>query len=95
MYIGKFNSVVIQQSACNTPATMMRAMNWLLSEFLGKTVMVYLYDILIGNNTFEEHETTVRAVLRKLEKDKMWFNKDKCQIVLPRMKLLGHILHNN
>jgi len=70
-HIRKFNSLVMQQGDCNAPATMMRAMNWLLREFLGKTVMVYLADILIGNNTYEEHVQIVKAVLKTLEKAKM------------------------
>jgi len=43
-------------------------MNWLLKQFIGKTVMVYLNDILIGNNTYEEHVQTVRVVLQTQEK---------------------------
>jgi len=54
-HVGKFDSLVRKQGVCNAPATMMRAMNWLLREFIGKTVMVYLDYILIGNNTHEEH----------------------------------------
>jgi len=57
---------------------MISAMNWLFREFLGKTVMVYLNDILIGNNTYEEHIQTIIKVLKILEKVKIWFNKDKC-----------------
>jgi len=94
-HIGKFDSLVMQQGNCNAPATMLRPMNWLLREFIGKTVIVYLDDILIGNNTYEEHIQTVRAVLKTLEKTKMWFKKDKCQIMPQRMELLGHVLHNN
>jgi len=86
--MGKFDSLVMQQGDCNVPATMMRAMNWLLREFLGKTVMVYMDDILNGNNTCEEHIQTVRAVLKTLGKAKIWFNKDKCQIMPQRMELL-------
>jgi len=58
-HIGKFDSLVMQQGDCNAPPIMMRAMNWLLREFIDKTVMVYLDDILIGNNTYEEHMQTV------------------------------------
>jgi len=36
-HMGKSDSLVMQQGDCNTPATMMRVMNWLLREFLGKT----------------------------------------------------------
>jgi len=46
-------------------------MNWLPREFIGKTVMVYLDNILIGNNTYEDHVQTVRAVLKILEKAKI------------------------
>ena len=82
---GKFDSLVMQQGGCNAPATMMRAMNWILREFIGKTVMIYLDDILIRNNTYEENVQTVRAVLKSAEKAKMWFHKDKCQIMPQKM----------
>jgi len=85
----------MQQGDCNAPTTMIRAMNWLLRELLGKTVMVYLDDILIGNHTYKEYIQTVRGVLKTLEKAKMWFNKDKCQIMPERIDLLEHVLHNN
>jgi len=77
--MGSFDSLVMQQGDYNASATMMRVMNWLLREFIGKTEMLYLDDILIGNNTYEEHIQTVRAVLQTVEKAKLWFNKDKCQ----------------
>jgi len=81
----KCDVLVMQQSECNTPATMIRAMNWLLREFLGKIVMVYLNDILIGNNNYEEYVQTVRAVLKTMERAKLLFNKDNCQIMLKRI----------
>jgi len=84
-HMGKFDLLVLQQDDCNAPATMMRAINWLLREFIGKTVMLYLDDILIENNTYKEHVQTVRAVLKILEKAKMWFHIDKCQIMPPKM----------
>jgi len=70
-------------------------MNWLFREFIGKTVMVYLDDILIGNNTCEDNIQIVRAELKTLERVKMWFNKNKCQIISQKMQLHGHALHNN
>jgi len=50
-HMGKFDSLVMQQGNCNAPATMMRAINWLIREFIGKEEIVYLDDILIANNT--------------------------------------------
>jgi len=93
--MGKFDSLVIHQGDCNEPATMIRAINLLLREFIGNTVMVYVDNILIENNTYKEYIQIVRVLLKTLEKTKMWFKKDKCQIMSKRMELLGHVLHNN
>ena len=82
----------MEQGDCNAPATMMRVMNWILKDHLGKNVMVYIDDILIGTHTLEEHKAVTRAVCRLLKKNGLWFNKKKCQTLPARMDLLGHIL---
>jgi len=50
---------------------------------------------LFSNNKYEEYIQTVRAVLKKLEKVKIWFNKHKCQIMATKMELLVHVLYKN
>ena len=59
---GLFNTRYMQQGDKNAPVTMMRAMSYLLRKFKGKNVMVYLYDILIGVETFEELVQVIREV---------------------------------
>jgi len=36
-----------------------------------------------------------KSSVKILEKVKIWFNNDKCQLIPQRMELLGHVLHNN
>ena len=71
-HMSKFDSLVIQQGDCNAPATMMRAMNYLLREVKGQ--MIYLDDILIANHSYAEHINSIRQVLRVAKRNKLWFN---------------------
>src|SRR5438874_3738565 len=40
---------------CNAPATFQRMMNNILKEQIGKTLLVYLDDVMIFTKTFEQH----------------------------------------
>jgi len=51
---GLFNTRYMELGDKNAPATMMKAMSYLLRKFKGKKIIVYLDDILIGADTFEE-----------------------------------------
>ena len=74
-YMGKFNSLVIQQGDCNAPATMMRAMNYPFREV--KDQMIYLDDILIANHTYKEHINTIKQVSQIAKGNKLWFDRHK------------------
>ena len=68
-HMAKFDSLGMQQDDCNAPATMMRAINYLLREV--KDQMIYLNDILIANHTYEEHINTIRQVLHMAKQNKL------------------------
>ena len=61
-YRWKFDSLVMQHGDCNTPAIMMRTMNYLFRE--ADNQMIYLDDIFIANHTYEEHINTIKQVLQ-------------------------------
>jgi hypothetical protein len=65
--LGSFKIRVMLQGDCNAPATMMRVMNTILGEFIGRFVWVYLDDILIYSTTYDEHIDHLSRVFHKLE----------------------------
>ena len=53
----------------NAPATFMRTMNNLFSDFLDRGVVAFMDDVLIYSSSIEEHELFLKAVFTRL-KDK-------------------------
>ena len=77
----------MQQGACNAPATMMRAMSYLFWEV--ENHMIYLDDILIANNSYEEHINTIKHVLQMAKEKELSFNWHKCQFMPDNLAILG------
>ncbi len=55
-------------------------------------VLVYLDDVIVFGKTLEEHEERLLKVLDRLGEVGLKLSVDKCQICLPRVKYLGHIV---
>jgi len=53
-------------SLTNAPATFMRLMNEVLRPFLNSFVIIYLDDILIFSQSWEEHLGHIEQVFEKL-----------------------------
>ena len=71
---------------------MMKVMQDLLRPVLHRGVAVYLDDILIGLQTYEEHVRLVKFVLDKLREQEFYLNKDKCHFMTDKVEVLGHII---
>ena len=65
----------------NALSTSMWLMNEVLKEFLGKSFIVYLDDILIFTKTLEEHLIHIYKVFDKLREEKLLINLKKCSFV--------------
>ena len=75
---GLFEWLVMPFGLTNAPATFMRLMDDMLWPFTNSFLVVYLDDILIFTQTWEEHLHRIRQVLQTLQQPKLCANLDKC-----------------
>lgn len=76
----------------NAPATFQRLMNEMLRDFINKTCVVYLDDILIFSTTLQEHVKAIRDIFKILESKNLKIQVDKCNFMRKETEFLGHIL---
>lgn len=87
-----YEFLVMPFGLCNAPTTFQRLINQVLADFLEKFVVVYLDDIIIYSNTFNEHVMHLTAVFNKLKSVNLKLNSDKCVCFKPQLQFLGHIV---
>ena len=79
----------------NAPGTFQRLMNYVLQDYIGKFVAVYLDDIIIYSKTFEQHIDHVNLVLAALRNAILKIKLKKCYFCFPNISFLGHIVGRN
>ncbi|WVZ51123.1 hypothetical protein U9M48_002299 [Paspalum notatum var. saurae] len=72
-------------------AYFMNMMNLILKEELDQFVVVFTDDILIYSKTHEEQEKHLRVVLEKHRKNQLYGKFSKCEFLLDKVALLGHV----
>ena len=76
----------------NSPATY----QWLMEECLGTLNMeicvIYLDDLIIYSNSFEQHLERLDIVLTRLQHGNLKLSADKCYFFQERVKFLGHVV---
>lgn len=88
---GLFEWVVMPNGLTNAPATYQRAMNFALRDLIGSCCFVYLHDIIITSNTFEEHLEHLGLVLTQIQNHQLFANPAKCNLAMTFVTLLGHV----
>jgi RNase H-like domain found in reverse transcriptase/Reverse transcriptase (RNA-dependent DNA polymerase) len=61
-----------------------------MEELLYKETLVYIDDLIIFSETFEEHLESLEKVLQKLRKAKLKINGDKSKFGYKKIEFLGH-----
>ena len=80
------------QGISGAPATFQRLMEKAVGDMNLLQVLVYLEDLIVFGRTLEEHEERLLKVLDRLGEVGLKLSVDKCQVCLPRVKYLGHIV---
>src|SRR6266498_2637323 len=76
----------------NALATFQRLMNYVLHDYLNDFVVVYLDDILVYSDTFDEHINHLRKVFTKLREANLVIKLKKCKFRQRKIKFLGYTI---
>jgi hypothetical protein len=90
---GLFEWLVMPFGLTNAPATFMRLMDGIQWPFTNSFVVVYLYDILIFSQTWEEHLHHIRQVLQTPRQHKLCANLEKCTFGITQVQYLVYIIN--
>ena len=91
-HMGYYRSRIMQQGDRNASATMVRAMYEIFKDMVFTDLVIYIDDIIIYSDTYDEHVAILRKVLQRLLDEKFWLKASKCQFFTKRLDILGHIL---
>jgi transposase InsO family protein len=76
----------------NAPATFQRAMEFCLSGLQWEQCLIYLDDVIVFSETFEDHLSRLANVFDRFEKNGLKLKPSKCTFLKKSVKYLGHIV---
>ena len=92
MRYGHYEFLVMLFGLTNPPVAFMDLMNRDFQPYIDQFVMVFIDDILVYSNDWEDHDTHLRVVLETLRNEQLHVKQRKCEFWLREMSFLGHII---
>jgi hypothetical protein len=92
---GLYQFVRLPMGLANSPAGFQRAMNQALLGLQPQTAMVYLDDIIVKSNTFDQHLKDIALVLERMRTYNLKLKTSKCTFAMESLKFLGHIVSSD
>jgi hypothetical protein len=89
---GIYEFTVMPFGLCNAPATFQRLMDKVLRPYIGRIALVYLDDIVVFSDTFEQHLKDLATIFETLKQAELKLNREKCHFFLQSIKFLGHVI---
>ena len=80
---------------CNAPGIFQRMMQKALGNLVHNKVLVYIDDIIIYSDTFEQHLKDIDEVLGKLREANLKLGKEKCYFCQDEVEFLGFVVTEN
>lgn len=87
-----YQFVTMPFGLCNAPQTMSRLMDRVIPANLRTKVFIYLDDLLLITETFEEHILLLQEIALCMRKANLTINVEKSRFMLRHVKYLGHII---
>ena len=92
---GLYEFKVLLFGLVNAPVIFQTLMNKTFSRPMGKSVLIYLDDILVYSKTLEGHVKHLREVFEILKTQKFFCRLHKCHSNDTQMKYLGHLISSD
>ena len=77
---------------CNAPSTFQRLMERIFGDQSFQSLLLYLDDIVIFSQTFDQHLQRLELVLTRLKKHHLKLKLSKCHFFQSEVKYLGHVI---
>jgi hypothetical protein len=90
---GLYEFTVMSFGLTNVPAYFMYLMNSVFMDYLDKSVVVFIDDILIYSKNEQEHEKHLRKVFQRLRDCQLYAKLSKCEFWISEVMFLGHIIN--
>jgi len=87
-----YEYVVMPFGVTNAPTIFMDYMNRIFQPYLDQFVVVFIDDILIYYESWEEHSEHLRVVLEILREHQLYRKLSKCEFWLDEVQFLGHVI---
>ena len=94
-HCGLFEFLRMPFGLCNSPATFQRLMQTILLGLERKSCYVYLDDILVFSETWQEHLTHLQEVFDRLRQAGLTLKPTKCSFLRESVPFLGHVVSQN
>jgi hypothetical protein len=85
---GSFEFLVMPFGLTNAPATFCNLMNNVLYNYIDRFVVVYLDNIVVYSESFEDRLNHLRLVLSRLRENSLFAKKEKCKFAQPTDSVL-------
>jgi len=89
---GIFRWRVMPFGLCNAPATFQRLMDIVLSGLNFEICLVYLDDVIVFGQSWEEHLERLSSVFQRLRSARLKLKPSKCHLLRRTVEFLGHIV---